>query len=282
MVGCLPVIERRRWGMNRLESSLDGVVCGPQVPADLPPEVQAAVFRSLVSGLGDHVGGCRMLAAFTLSADAAARHALVTPGPPWLAIETRTAIVPCAGGLDATERNLAGIRRRERDRSLRLGCTIREERDPARLAPWYQLYRQRAARFAQAPVPLAFMQDLMREAPDDVVFGTVSRDGELLGGHFGFVSRGRLISWQGGVRGGTESGVFPAVLLYWLDIMAACARGLTAVDFGGSVGRRSLWDFKRRFGAVPEMRRQFQRRSVVGTLLLRVARQYRTLVGSRS
>lgn len=279
MVGCLPLVQRRRRGLSRLESSLDGVVCGPQVPADLPAVLQSAVYLALVRDLGRRVRGRCLLAALTLSSGAETRFVQEAPGPLWNTVETRAAVVPCLGGLEAAENRLDRVRRRERDRSLSLGCTIREEQDPARLIPWYPLYLERAARFAQEPVPLAFMQDLMRQAPDQVLFGTVSRGGRLLGGHFGFVSNGRLVSWQGGVRRDREPGVFPNVLLYWLDIMIACERGLEAVDFGACDGRDSLWDFKRRFGAVPERRRQFQRWSRVGVVLRRTAKVYRSVVG---
>lgn len=282
MVGFLPAIRRRHRGVDRLESSLDGVVCGPQILPDLPPRMREAVFLALVHALGKCVGGRCMLAAYSCPVDAAAPYLQTRPGKGWDTVQTCSALVPCNGGIEAAEQQLASIRRRERDRSLRRGCTIQEERDPDQLALWYPQYRKRADRFAQEPVPLAFMQDLMHEAPESVVFGTVRREGELLGGHFGFISGGRLISWQGGVQDTRESGVFPVVLLYWLDIVAACSRGLDAVDFGGSAGRSGLWDFKRRFGAVPEMRRQFQRRSRLGHLLLRTARGYRSFVGPKS
>lgn len=275
-VGCLSAVVRRHHGFDRLESSLDGVQGGPQVPADLPAELQAEAFTSLCRTFADLVGRRCVVAAYSLSPSSLARFGTLAPIGPWHDVATRAAVVPCADGLVAVDQRLDRIRRSERDRALRRGCRLQIETDPAVLAEWYPLYTARAARWAQIPVPLGFMQDLLREAPDRVAFGTVRLDGELLGGHFGFASGGRLVSWQGGVRPDLPAGLFTTVLLYWLDIETACARGLTAVDFGGCAGRDSLWDFKRRFGAVAETRHQWLLRTHLGRLLAGVASRLRS------
>ncbi len=275
-VGCMAAVVRRHHGFSRLESSLDGVPSGPQVPADLPWEIQAATFTTLCQTLAGLVGRRCVVAAYSLSPSSLARFGALAPVGPWRDVATRAAVVPCADGLAAADRRLDRIRRRERDRALRRGCRLQIETDPALLAEWYPLYAARAARWVQIPVPLGFMQDLLREAPDRVAFGTVRRDGELLGGHFGFASGGRLVSWQGGVRQDLPAGLFTTVLLYWLDIETACARGLTAVDFGGCAGRDSLWDFKRRFGAAAETRHQRLLRTHLGRLLAGIASRVRS------
>lgn len=275
-VGCMPIVVRRHHGFDRLESSLDGVLGGPQVPTDLPIELQIAAFSALCQALAKLVGGRRVVAAFSLPSSSRARFGGQALAEPWFAVETLAAVVPCAAGLAAADQQLDRIRRSERDRALRRGCRLQVETDPMRLSEWYPLYAARAARWAQIRVPLGFMQDLLREAPNRVVFGTVRLDGELLGGHFGFASGGRLVSWQGGVQPGLPAGLFTTVLLYWLDIETACERGLTAVDFGGCAGRDSLWNFKRRFGAVAEIRHQWRLRTRLGRMLAGVAARVRT------
>jgi CelD/BcsL family acetyltransferase involved in cellulose biosynthesis len=150
---------------------------------------------------------------------------------------------------------------------LKRGCTLQAERDPQALAAWYPLYRQQAAAWAQAPLPLALLQALVVEPGDHGLFNTVRLDGEIIAGHVCFRSRGRLVAWQGAARPDLQRSHFPTTLVYWQGIREACARGLEAVDFGGSVGRDSLWDFKRRCGAEAESRWQLLARSTMGRLL---------------
>ncbi len=120
-------------------------------------------------------------------------------------------------------------------------------------------------------MPLGFFRDLLQADPDHARFDHVRLEGEVVGGHFGFVSNRRLVAWQGAVRRDLARSHFLTPLLYWADIRTACNLGLDAVDFGGCVGRDSLWDFKRRGGAQPVARIQMVRTSLIGQVHRRLA-----------
>jgi predicted N-acyltransferase len=212
-----------------------------------------------------------MVAAVTLDSQRMCRLADDGPTSPWTVTAFESAVVDCRQGLAQVEaERWTNNRRNERNRGLKRGCTLHAEHDPAALAAWYPLYLAGAMRWDQAPVPLGFLQDLLRSAPDQTVFNCVRLAGELVAGHFCFVSRDRLVAWQGAVRTELASTHFLTTLLYWQDVVHACGQGLAAVDFGGCVGRDGLWDFKRRCGAEPEPRWQLLARSGPGRWLQRL------------
>jgi len=265
LVGGLAAVARRLRGLVRLESSLDGMLAGPQVPADLPSAVQDGVFAALGEALAATVGGRTAIAAFTVASPAARRRAEALAARGWQLAAYEAAVVDCRDGLAHVERDLwTNNRRNERNRGLKRGCTLAAESTPAVIAEWYPLYLIQASRWAQAPVPLGFLQDLIRGDPQCAVLNTVRLAGRLVGGHFCLHSRDRLVAFQSAVCAELLNTHFLTTLLYWQDIVYACERGLAAVDFGGCVGRDSLWDFKRRCGAEPEARCQLQRRSALG------------------
>ena len=194
----------------------------------------------------------------------------------WQRQQYDSAVVDCRGGIDHVERDLwTNNRRNERNRGLKRGCTLHAEQDPSVVAQWYPLYVAEAAAWAQAPVPLAFLQDLLTEAAPHCVFNAVRHEGAVIAGHFCFRSRGRLVAWQGAVRPDVQGTLFPTALVYWQDLSLACDEGMTGVDFGGCIGRDSLWEFKRRCGALPESRCQLTARSVLGRLVQTIADRWR-------
>jgi predicted N-acyltransferase len=195
----------------------------------------------------------------------------------WQRQDFASAVVDCRQGLDHIERDLwTNNRRNERNRGLKRGCTLHSEPTAEALAAWYPLYEAKAHQWAQAPVPQAFLADLLAEHPDRACFDHVRLDGQVVAGHVCFISRRRLVAWQGAVRPDLARTHFLTTLLYWRNLMTACERGLEAVDFGGNVGRDSLWDFKRRCGAVAEPRTQLLRLTAAGRAhawLARLARR---------
>ncbi|MEZ4388463.1 MAG: GNAT family N-acetyltransferase [Candidatus Krumholzibacteriia bacterium] len=282
-LGGLAVLQRRRRGLRRLESSLDGTLGGPQVRGDLAPDERRAVVRTLGRALAGRLRGTTGLAAMALAGTHREETAGILAADGWRRDDYETAVVDCREGLDHVgERLWTNNRRNERNRGLKRGCTLHGEPDPEALAAWYPLYAARAAAWAQAPVPLAFLTALVESRPDRLVFDHVRLGGEVVGGHLGFVSGGRLVAWQGAVRPDLARTHFLTTLLYWRDIMTACERGLAAVDFGGCVGRDSLWDFKRRCGAEPEPRTQLVRRTAFGRAHGLLASALRRPKGGRS
>lgn len=265
LIGGLPLLCRRRRGLARLESSFDGTAGGPLVRSDLGAEHRPAVVLALARALAGLLGGATGLAAMTLAGPDRQHDARLLAGEGWQAQDFASAVVDCRQGLDHVGHRLwTNNRRNERNRGLKRGCTLHAEPDPEALADWYPLYDAKARQWAQAPVPHALLADLLINHPDDVRFDHVRLDGRVVGGHLGFISRRRLVAWQGAVHPDLARTHFLTTLLYWRNLMTACELGLDAVDFGGHVGRDSLWDFKRRCGAVPEARTQLVRRTAIG------------------
>ena len=275
-VGGLPALVRPHRGLVRLESSLEGTVAGPQIPADLPDSLQADTFAALCGALADHVGGRTIVAAVTLAPAGMATLDAMEPATRWQRLDYHTALVDCRDGLEHVERKLwTNNRRNERNRGLKRGCTLQAEYDRDAVTAWYPLYAAKSGEWAQTPVPLALLQDLLETNPDRCVLNTVRLEGTLIAGHFCFRSRDRLVAWQGAARADLQRSHFPTTLAYWQDLRHACENGLEAVDFGGCVGRDSLWDFKRRCGARPEPRCQLLVRSSLGRLLQAAAVRWR-------
>jgi len=275
-VGGLPALVRPHRGLVRLESSLEGTVAGPQIPVDIPDSLQADTFAALCGALVDRVGGRTIVAAVTLAPTGLAALDATVPDTRWQRLDYHTAVVDCQDGIEHIEHDLwTNNRRNERNRGLKRGCTLQAEYDRAAVAEWYPLYAAKSGEWAQAPVPLALLQDLLETHPDRCVLNTVRLEGSLIAGHFCFRSRGRLVAWQGAARADLQRSHFPTTLVYWQDLSFACEQGLAAVDFGGCVGRDSLWDFKRRCGARPEPRCQLLARSSLGRLLHTAATRWR-------
>ena len=271
LLGGLPVFVQRRWGCVRLQSSFDGTVAGPQVAADLPGELQDRVFAALCRWLAGQVGGRTVLAVMTVASPDARRRlsalgqAESPPGRRLRLEPFQSAVVDCRPGpqriaYEAWTKN----RRNERNRGLRRGCTLHVEPDAAALADWYPIYLAQARGWAQSPVPLGFVQDLWRHERARVLLNTVRLEGRIVGGHFCVVSRNRRVPSLSGAEPSLLGTHFLNTLLYWQDILHACAMGLEAVDFGGCVGKDSLWEFKRRSGGEPQERLQLQIYSGIG------------------
>ncbi len=265
LVGGLPLVARRRRGLTRLESSFDGTVGGPQVRGDLPADARGRVVTALGRALAGALTGRTGLAALTLAGPDRDAVATVLAADGWRRHDFESGVVDCRRGLDHVGQHLwTNNRRNERNRGLKRGCTLHAEPDPQALTDWYPLYEAKAHQWAQAPVPLDFMRALLLDQPERCCFDHIRLDGVVVAGHLGFVSRERLIAWQGAARPDLARTHFLTTLLYWRNLMTACERGLQAVDFGGHVGRDTLWEFKRRCGAEPDPRTQLVRRTTYG------------------
>lgn len=284
LLGGMPLLGQRRWGCTRLQSSFDGNVAGPQIAADLPADVQDRIFGELCRWLAAQIGGRTVLGVITV-ADSDARRRLNEFGRRnrWQPVSYQSAVLDCRPGVARIEAEVwTKNRRNERNRGLRRGCTLNCERDHAALQEWYRIYLAQALGWAQAPVPLGFLHDLLRGQSERVLLNTVRLGGRIVGGHYCLVSRGRLLPFLSGAEATLASTHFLNTLLYWQDILYACGAGLQAVDFGGCLGRDGLWDFKRRCGGQPEERLQLQMWSSAGRWLRLAAAARRRLAVMRS
>ncbi len=280
VVGGLAAVARRRHGLDRLESSVDGLPGGPLLAAGLPDAVRWSAFAALCGAYADLAGGRTALVIQTLDRPPALALADQLADRRWAASDFTASVVDCREGLEHVERRLwTNNRRNERNRGLKRGCVLATERDPAVVREWYPLYVASAASWAQAPLPAGLVTSLLREAPDRFLMTTCRRDGRLLGGHLCVRTAGQLLAWQSGVEAAALREVFVATLLYWQDAVTACAEGLEAVDYGGSVGRDTLADFKRRCGGRPQPRRVLVASSRLGRAARRGAGILRRLRG---
>lgn len=280
VVGGLAAVVRRRHGLDHLESSIDGLPGGPLVPTDLPPAVRCAAFAALCGAYADLAGGRTALVIQTLDRPDALALAADLADPRWTASAFAASVVDCREGLEHVERRLwTNNRRNERNRGLKRGCVLATEHDPDVVREWYPLYLASAAAWAQAPLPAALVAALLREAPDRFLLTTCRRDGQLVGGHLCVRTAGGLLAWQSGVQAAALREVFVATLLYWQDLVTACSEGLEAVDYGGSVGRDTLADFKRRCGGRPQPRLMLMASSRLGRTVRRAGQALRRLRG---
>jgi predicted N-acyltransferase len=217
------------------------------------------VFTALTTAFAARVRGRTVAAVFTLGgAGEAAFGARLAGNPVWRREEAPTAVVDLTAGLAHVEAHvLSNNRRNERNRGLKRGCTLHASSAPDDLAAWYPLYRDAARGWDQAPVPLAFMQDLARSRPDRAFLVQVRRAGEIIGGHFCVHWGDRVRALYGASRRDIAKECFPATLLYWQDLVEGCARGAAWLDFGGFAGQAGLHRFKRLMGASEERRAQY-------------------------
>lgn len=259
LVGGLPAVARRRYGTRRLESSVEGSPGGPVVAADLASPARDDAFAALAAAYAATVGGRTVAAVLTLDRPVEAMHGprLAASGL-WRREEVPTAVVDLAPGLAHVEAHvLSNNRRNERNRGLKRGCSLHTSSDLADLAAWYPLYRMIARDWAQAPVPLAFMQELAHTRPDRAFLIQVRHAGVIIGGHFCVHWGDRVHALYGASRRDVARELFPATLLYWQDLVEGCARGATVLDFGGFGGQAGLRRFKQLMGTREETRAQY-------------------------
>jgi hypothetical protein len=259
LAGGLAAVSRRRWLLGRFESSVEGSPAGPVLDPTFAPDLRDAAFDALVGAYAARVGGRTVSAVLTLDhADEIAHGARLARSSRWRRAEVPTALVDIGGGLAHVEAHvLSNNRRNERNRGLKRGCSLHTSSDLADLAAWYPLYREVAQDWAQAPVPLAFMQDLARTRPDRAFLVHVRHAGAIIGGHFCLHWRDRVYALYGASRRDVARELFPATLLYWQDIVESCRRGVAGLDFGGFGGQAGLRRFKQLMGAREEMRAQY-------------------------
>ena len=281
LAGGLAAVGRRRHSWQRFESSVEGSPAGPVLDPALDATTGDAVFTALTTAYAARVRGRTVAAVLTLgSTSEAAFGARLATGPAWRREEVPTAVVDLAAGLAHVEAHvLSNNRRNERNRGLKRGCTLHASSDAGDLAAWYPLYREVAQGWAQAPVPLSFMQDLARSRPDRAFLVQVRRGGEIIGGHFCVHWGDRVSALYGASRRDIAKELFPATLLYWQDLVEGCARGAACLDFGGFGGQAGLRHFKRLMGTSEELRAQYSCTQPAWRALLAARRRWR---GGRS
>jgi len=188
-----------------------------------------------------------------------------------------THVVSLEGGFDVVwEERFASDRRKRARRAGRLGVTVHESNDPADLLEHYRIYSHRVRSFGtQAPHPLELFQELKSRGGEAVRLFVARHEGEVVGGHFNFYHGRDVIAWYGMT---SESGdrLQAGTLLYSEVIRGACEDGYASYNFGGSLGRRSLIEYKESLGGVRHeytTRVQRSRLGAAGAWAVRTARR---------
>ncbi len=242
--------------LHRLDSSVEGTSGGPLLHPDLPEAEQDRLFVALTSAfLGQRPSGAAT-AAIALNPLSEIRFGrLLGRDTGWVRQDSPTAMVSLAGGLEAVERDrMVKNKRNERNRGLRRGVEVFATRDADLLAAYYPLYAQASEHWGVAPTPEGLLQALLAD-PGDRVFLTCARvDGQVIGGHLCLHLGPRVFAWNGVTDPAFARTHFPATLCCWGDLVEACRRGASWLDFGASGGMESLAGFKKYFGAEMQTR----------------------------
>lgn len=255
LVGGMAAVQHQD-RLARLESGLDGTSGGPLVDSSLPSEDQHAIFQALVAAYLDQRQGALQPVCLTFNADQELRWGeLLRRGKvTWNPADNPGAVIDLSGGLDAVDSGkLAMNKRNERNRAQRRGVTVEAVHDVALLRAYYPLFESACEVWGKVPTPLPFLEDLLRDKAH-VYFVAVCREGRVLGGHLNLLYGERAIAWSGVTDRQHARQLFPATMAMWGDIVAACERGATLLDLGGSGGVVSLERFKKYFGAHTEQR----------------------------
>lgn len=251
-LGRVPLLGR----VEYLESNLEGTSGGPLVSDELPAELQAEVFRTLIE---DFLGrrSCNLV---RCSVSLNTRHeerfgSLLKDDPRWSRREVPGAVIDVSAGLETVEMTrLNNNKRNERNRGLKRGAEVFTTSEARWLEQYYPIYEAASRRWGTAPVPLNFLLNLLKTGPEHTFFTCVKLEDKVIGGHLNLVFGDRVVAWNGVTDPAVARTHFPGTLVFWGDIVEACSRGARQLDLGASGGVVSLEGFKKHFGADLESR----------------------------
>jgi CelD/BcsL family acetyltransferase involved in cellulose biosynthesis len=191
----------------------------------------------------------------------------------WIRAVCETHLVDISVGFKALWAEKIERQRKKRTRRAeRLGVTIRRMQAPEDIDRYYTVYSRRLEQWGVTDkYPQNLFSELLGRGGDSVRLYLAFHEDEFLGGHVNLYFKNMVTSWNGITS--VESNRFqPATLLYIHCMKEACEEGFSVYNLGGSLGKRSLIDFKESLGGVPYRYIQFERRSLVGKLAAGIKR----------
>jgi CelD/BcsL family acetyltransferase involved in cellulose biosynthesis len=248
--GLIPLVRRRRLGLDQILSLPFGTHGGPLVAPNAGPDTVPALaraFRELVSGI--RVMRFEMT---VFNPGAALEEGLAGELGGW-ARRMTTHLIDLTPGFDHLwderyDRNTRNCVRM----SERAGVTAAEETGPEALAVLHRLHEAQARDWTGIH---AFSLDALRGVCDtlgtDARIYVARREGKPLMACLFLEHEGREIRpWVSGTDPDARP-VRASHLLYNHALRDACGRGRRVWDFGGSGGNQGIEFFKQSFGATP-------------------------------
>ena len=240
--GVLPFVESARLGIVHRQSLAFGTYGGPALAPDAAASLADALRARFLASVG---GRCQRV---TLTTAPDLDH---PDGPADAPHRPATQILDLRPGWDAVFADgFRKERRRQVRKALRSGVVVARSAELDDVAAYHRIYLEHAREWRLAsPTPLAHLQFLVRDT-GRVRFWVARHRGVLVGGHLNFHHRGAVIAWNG-CASKAHRELAPSVLLYAMNLEQACADGEASFNFGGSIGKDPLYEFKAAFGAQP-------------------------------
>jgi hypothetical protein len=155
-------------------------------------------------------------------------------------------------------------KRRQTRKALREGLIVAEAHSLEEVSKYYGIYLERIEEWKEGfRYPERLFAELFSTGRGMVKLFVARLGGELLGGHLNFYFKDSVIAWNGVARD-TADGTQASTLLYSECIRHACENGYRSYNLGGSLGKRSLIDYKESLGGAPYSYRMLRWRSAVG------------------
>lgn len=139
-------------------------------------------------------------------------------------------------------------KRRQTRRAAKEGLDVVEAKTLQELKSYYRIYEQRVQEWRQPnPHPEALFTRLYEQGNGRVRLFLAFLDDNLLGGHLNFYFKDTVIAWNGVTTRDSRS-MQASTLLYSACLRDACKNGYRYYNLGGSLGKRSLMDYKEAIG----------------------------------
>jgi CelD/BcsL family acetyltransferase involved in cellulose biosynthesis len=141
-------------------------------------------------------------------------------------------------------------KRRQARKARREGVRVEEARTPDEVSKYHGIYARRTAEWGERfTYPEEFFVKLFEKGNGRVRLFLAWEGDDLVGGHLNFYFKDTVIAWNG-VTASPGSGSQASTLLYNECIRHACENGFRFYNLGGSLGKRSLIEYKESIGGV--------------------------------
>jgi len=192
------------------------------------------------------------------------------PNEGWSRETSETHLIDLSDGFDKLwDQKIEQQRKKRTRRAQRLGITVRRGQSVDDANHYYDIYTGRVDEWGGgSKYPKRLFLELLERGGDSVRLYVAEHDGQIVGGHFNFYHRDTVTAWNG-VTTPESNHLQPGTLLYMHCLQEACSEGFKLYNLGGSLGKRSLIDFKESLGGTVHQYSLYRRRSPLGRLAAR-------------